>query len=161
MGRTWMLRGSAVSVVAVLGCAWAAGVVSLGGSAAPAAKHTTTESHDRPAAVHFQHGSVLERATPARRTHQAKTENVAFTEPTEPALVDPTDAPSSTSTTPPAPGQTHSPSGPTGGSGGGGASIPQPTHDPGTPSPSDDPSQGCSQLSQVLGCVLAPITSHP
>jgi hypothetical protein len=160
MGRTWMLRGSAVSVVAVLGCAWAAGVVSLGGSAAPAAKHATTESHDGPAAVHFQHGSVLERATPTRRTHQAKTENVALTEPTESALDDPTDAPSSTSPPPPTPGQTHSPSGPSGSSGGGGTGIPQPS-DPGTTPPSDDPSQNCTQLSQVLGCVLAPITSHP
>ncbi|GAA3835622.1 hypothetical protein [Nocardioides panacisoli] len=159
MGRTWMLRGSAVSVVAVLGCAWAGGVVGLGGSPAPAAKHTTTattETHDRAAAVHYQHGSVLERATP-RRTHEAKPENVAYTEPTQSAVDDPTDAPSSTSTTPPAPGQTHSPSGP---SGGGGTTIPQPSHDPSTP-PSGDPSQDCSQLSQVLGCVLAPITHHP
>ena len=155
-----MLRGSAVSVVAVLGCAWAAGVVGLGGSPAPAAKHTTTtatDSRERPAAVHFQHGSVLERATP-RRTHEARPENVAYTDPTQSAVEDPTDPPSSTSTTPPDPGQTHSPSGP---SGGGGTSIPQPSHDPSTNPPSDDPSQDCSQLSQVLGCVLAPITSHP
>jgi hypothetical protein len=158
MGRTWLLRGCALAVFAVLGGAWATGVVALGDTPPPATKHTAPETSHRPDAVRFQHGSVLERAK-VRRAHEAKPSQAAVVEPTPSSTGEPTDGAPSTSGTPSPsdPGQGHTHSGPSGG--GGGPGTPHPT-DPGTPPPSQ-PSQDCTQLSDVLNCVLAPITSHP
>ena len=147
MGRTWLLRGVAVAVVAVVASAWAMGLAQLGNAPSSSEKPTTPVSSDDPSST------VLETAKP-RRTRESDRSRERLTEPSTDTTSGPADkspgtpAPTSTAPTPDPPGPSQDPS----------DSSPPPQ----TPSTSpSQPADDCTDPLADIDCVLDPITGHP
>jgi hypothetical protein len=149
MGRTWLLRGVAVAVFAVLVGAWAVGVVGLGDTPPAPARQSTRVSDDSSRAPDDRGPILREKSRHDRDSDQTED---AVTDPSpvnadEPLDEDPaTPAPTSTGPDPDDPSEV--PSDP-----------PPPSHTPSTP-PSQ-PSDDCTDLPAIVDCVLDPITGRP
>lgn len=153
MGRTrsWLIRGAVVTALAVLVGAWAVGLVGLGDSPSPAAERdrpTTPESSTTPDDQRW----AGRQETP-RRTQKADPSEDAVVEPVADTADDPTtDAPSTSDPTSPdtpdSPDPSDEPS-----------DSPSPSNPPSNP-PSQ-PDEECTDLSDVLDCVLDPTTGRP
>jgi hypothetical protein len=148
MSRTWLVRGVAVAVFAVLVGAWALGLAGLGGTSAPPARLISPVSPDSSPAAEIVRSIVLEKAKP-RRTRKADPTQEAVTEPSPDATDEPTDA--SGTTAPPSPAPTSGP--------------PSPSEEPpDSPTPSNPPSEPddeCDGMGDAIDCVLDPITGRP
>ena len=144
MGRTWLLRGVAVTVFAVVVGAWAVGLAQLGNGSPPNEKPSTPASSDDPDSI------VLEKPTPPRK-READPSREGRTGP----RADTTGAPADDATgTPTQPSTT-----PT-------SDPPSPSQEPSDPSPqpqtpSSPPSEPPDECTDLVDCVLDPITSQP
>jgi hypothetical protein len=149
--RAWLIRGVAVAAVAVLVGAWALGLAELGGSASPPDRDRAPVSSDRseaPDTYEIQRAAVLERAKP-RRSRSSEPSPDARTEPSPDASDEPVDDDTDT----PDPTPTDEPTDPDDPSA-------QPSSPP-APTPSDPPTQPDDECTDLLGCVLDPITGGP
>lgn len=159
MSRTWLLRGAAVAVFAMLVGAWALGAADVGGGGSEPPEKATPASPEEIPETGLQRVAVPADAKP-RRSRSA--------EPTPDALPDPSATPDGTTT----PGEV------AGTSATAPSKSPRPTssksprqprkpRSSNTPAPSPDsptteePSDRCTDLGEVLNCVLAPITTRP
>jgi hypothetical protein len=164
MGRTWLLRGVAVAVLAVLVAAWAFGLAKIGGDPSPAASPPAppvSESSFSPAVFDIV-GSIVVEKEKVRRTRDATSED-ALTDPSTDAFDEPTDAPGTpapTSPDPTSPEPSDEPSDPP-------PSPPTPSNPPTNPpanpptNPPAPPAEECTDLLDILDCVLDPITGSP
>ena len=154
--RTWLIRGAVVTALAVLVAAWAVGIVGLGDSPSPAAERvrsTTPESSTTPDDQRW----AGRQETP-RRTRKADPSKDAVVEPIADTADDPTtDAPTTPApTSPNTPDPSDEPS-----------DSPSPSDPPSSPpsnppsTPPSPPDEECTDPSDVLDCVLDPITGGP
>lgn len=153
MGRTWLLRGSAVAVVAVLVGAWALGLAELGEAPSAPANVTTPVSPDNSRNPDAQRSAGPEKAKPRRNRDGASPSESSPSTVVEPAADVPgTEAPPSSTHTPSPTDPSGQPSNP-----------PPPTHPPTHPpsNPPSQPSDDCDDLTEVLDCVLNPVTGRP
>ena len=163
MSRTWLLRGAAVAVFGVLVGAWTGGLVGTGETAPPASKPNNVVSSEAPAADD-EDPVVFEQAR-LRRARDRGASRSALTEPSPSATATPTDrasdpttsGPTSDAPTPDEPSPSDEPSDkpsdkPT---------DPATPSEPGPSSPPTQPSEECTELVEVLDCVLDPITGGP
>ena len=146
MGRTWWVRGTVVTVIAVLAAAWGVGVSGLtddssrSGDRPPASPDTSIAPID-------ERSAAPEKAQPhARKTGRSQD---SVPEPSETDDEPVTDAPSTPASTEPVstPEPTRTPEGP--------SDSPPPT------TPNDTPSQPPDECTDLLSCVLDPITGSP
>lgn len=152
MGRTSLIRGIAVVVVAMLAVAWAVGVADLGSSSPPSDGPSGPPSPEPSTRIDDGTPVVQERPTP-RPTEKPPPPRRQTADPSpdtvEPVGVLPTTpAPPTPSPSTEAPGSFESPS----------------QHSPSPHEPSDPPGQpsdDCTELLAVVDCVLDPITGHP
>ncbi len=154
MGRTWLVRGVAVAVLAVLLGAWAVGVSGLRESDGASPERDTPTSPERSQAPDVEPAVDDEGDTvkpprirkvdrtrdaadePSRETDEPAGDVPASPSPTEgPPTADPTVKDEDPSDQPPPP--------------------PPPT------TPPTDPSDECTDLLGVLDCVLDPVTAGP
>jgi hypothetical protein len=152
MGRTWLVRGIVVAIVAVLAGAWAVGVSGLGDSGSPTAERTTPASPDSSRAPEDERAAVLEKVKPRRPQRTGRSQD-AVSEPSPDVADDPADDAPST----PPPTSAHPTPDPPGPSD-------DPSDSPRPPTPSDppsEPSDECTDLASVIDCILNPVTANP
>lgn len=151
MGKTWLIRGVVVAVVAVLVGAWGVGVSGLRDTDKPS-EDRPPASPDRSIAPEFDSSVVRDKAKAPRADKKDQPEDAA-TEPNLDAGNAPADdapvkpAPETTDPTPDSPGGSQGPEDP-----------------PPPPPPSDTPNQPtdeCTDLLSTIGCVLDPIVPDP
>lgn len=156
MSRIWLLRGGAAAIFGVLVGAWAVGLAGFSGSISPPDKIPAPASPEDSQVWDIVHSTVMERAKP-RRTRDAERSEDALAEPTPTTSDEPTDAPSSSPTSPSSSPTTDqpSPSDP--------PSSNPPSQTPSNPpsNPPSTPADECTDLGDVIDCVLDPITGRP
>lgn len=153
LSKTWLVRIAVAGVLAVLVGAWAVGVARTGetsaakeDTSAPSPSDSPTDSDDDPyEIVETTDPGETSSATPSEDASSEATPDAVDPETGEPVGVPVTSKPSPTATPKP-PAQTPKPT-----------SKPTPTP---TPSPTQ-PSNSCTELTGVVDCILAPITSKP
>jgi hypothetical protein len=150
MSRTWLLRGVAVAVFAVLVGAWAMGFAPTDDKPPPPENVVSPVSPDKSRAPDGKRSTGPEKTKP-RRTREATPSQAAFTEPSPDTVAEPTDDGASTPA-PTSPDPTSDPPEPSD----------SPTRPPQTPSnPPTQPEEECTGLGDALDCVLEPITDRP
>jgi hypothetical protein len=156
---TWLARGGVVAILAVLVGAWAVGLVGIGDASSPAAERSSPEPTDESREYDVVRAVVVEKAK-ERRTRDAAP---ALTEPSPDTVTDdPTTPVPTTPSTPDSPDPSEDPSDPST------PSTPTPSDPPSSNPPSNPPSspptqpaEECTDLSDVVDCVLDPITDRP
>jgi|GEM_PF-6067064 len=161
MSRTWLLRGATVAVVGVLVGAWTGGLVGTGDTAPPASKPNNVVATESAAAPESDDPAVFEQAE-LRRPRDRGASRAALTEPSPSATEAPTDdAPDSDPTSEAPTADQSSPSEePSDQPSDKPSDSPSPS-EPGPSSPPTQPSEECTELVEVLDCVLHPITAAP
>lgn len=153
MSRTWLLRGVAVAVFAVLVGAWAMGFAPAEDTPPPPENVVSPVSPDRSRAPDGKRSTGPERMKP-KRAREATPSQAASTESPD-TVAEPTDDDPSTSA-PTSPDPTSDSPEPSDGP------SDSPTRPPQTPSnPPTHPEEECTDLGGVLNCVLEPITDRP
>ena len=150
---TWLARGGVVAILAVLVAAWAVGLVGIGDTSSPAAERSSPESTDESREYDVVRAVVVEKAK-ERRTRDAAP---VLTEPSPDTVTDdPTTPVPSTPSTPESPDPSEDPSTPS-------PSSPPSSNPPSNPpsSPPTQPADECTDLSDVVDCVLDPVTDRP
>ena len=150
MGRTWLVRGTAVAVFAVLVGAWAVGVAGLR-DPGPSSEERRPASPEPSVAPEHERPIVSEETrSPRARPTDGPRDAVRKPRPDNddaPATEDPrTPPPSTPDRTPDPPAPTEDP-----------PDSPRPPGPSGTPSPDDD----CGGLAGTVDCLLDPITGPP
>jgi len=149
MGRTWFIRIAVVTVLAVLVGAWAVGLVGLGDSPSPAAEDEGPSLPNSSTTVPEDDQRWTGRQETPRRTRDARTQDAV--QPIVDTADEPaTDAPSTSDPTSPSTPDSPDPSD-------------EPSDSPSNPpsNPPTQPAEECTDLSDVLDCVLDPITGGP
>jgi hypothetical protein len=159
--KTWLLRGGAVAVFAVLAGAWGVGFADLDDSSPSAQKPPAPVAPEVQPRLDGQRWVVLPEAQKPRRSRDRDVAQAVLTEPGADAADAPTASPDAappTSTAPdPDPSSSPDPS----------PSQPGPSNPPSTPptnppsEPPGEPADGCTELGDVVDCVLDPITGSP
>ena len=150
MGGTWLVRGAAGAVVAVLAGAWAVGVAGQGDETRPPGQESPTPSSPDTSSPPENERSVDSKKVKPPRLRDVAESPDPVTEPTPDTDVEPTDdAPSTPVPTSPEP----TPDEP--------SIDPPPPPPPGPSDPPSEPSDECTDLLGDLDCVLNPITAQP
>lgn len=155
--RTWLLRGAAAAILLMLVGSWVVGVAGRGDDSPASERAEDPVPADTPTPEELDPSALVETASPTPSADATPSEDplevetpgavvpVAEDGPRSPEQQGPASTPK-----PPKPTPTRS-STPT----------PKPTPKP-TPTPSPtQPSNGCTDLSTVVDCVLAPVTTRP
>ena len=151
MGRTWLLRGTAAAVFAVLLGAWAVGVSGLRDSDSPSEERppatpgSSTAPEDERSVVRGN-GKPLRPRTTDRPRDEVRKPRPDTDDPT-PSDSPGTPPPRSPDPTPDAPAPTEDP--------------PKSPEPPGPSDPPDTPTDDCTDLPSAIDCLLDPVTGQP
>jgi hypothetical protein len=158
--RTWLLRGAAAAVLLVLLGSWVVGVAGREGDSPTSERADDPVPTQTPTPEELDPSDVVETTSDPEPSEGVTPSDGLSEEPTPGAVVPVADessdsprspSPQSPSSTPRPPNPAPTKSNP-----------PKPTPSSPNPTPSPtQPSNGCTALSTVVECVLAPITTRP